>query len=622
VDEEGVTATKALKVGATIELTPDEGPVGTVVEVEGRGFTAKSYVATITMAGITCYNISELDIDKDGEFKGEFVIPSVAEEEEEYTVTATDGVNLSATDDFEVTGLSSIETTPMYGAPNDKIDIEGFNFTAIKETEVELVLVNQDTLDETPTREEFETDEDGEFSGTFKVPALDDGDYTLIARQADYMINATVEDFRVGLMIVIVAPSEGATGLDIQLTGVGFTGGETWNATLGEEAISKDEEEVNADGTISHVFYVPTVDVGTYTITVMDIETEIEVTTEFEVTYTTTLALDPAAAPNEYNVTIEGWYFSAIDGGELYFVVYNETDDWDMDVKQEKDPGVDAVTNEDGNFTAWWEVLDDEDLSLGDYTINVTDGEDLFAQIAFSIAEEYVEISALKTEYYIGDTVAFDIKSSFEQEGSYINILDPDGDLYFKTDDLDTWISIDTHQVSPYYSQTSGGNPMTLPTDAPLGTWSWDWDDEDGDEIDSGTFIVAAAPEELLEQRIADLETTIEGLSDDLSDLSGDLSSVGDKVTGLEGQIADVIEDVGEAVSGAVDEAVSEAMTDVDAKIGDLESTIGGLETQLSETDTKVGGLSTLVYGAIGASLVAALAAIVSLMQISRRIAG
>ena len=33
-------------------------------------------------------------------------------------------------------------------------------------------------------------------------------------------------------------------------------------------------------------------------------------------------------------------------------------------------------------------------------------------------------------------------------------------------------------------------------------------------------------------------------------------------------------------------------------------------------------GLTTLVYGAIGASLIAALAAIVSLMQISRRIAG
>ena len=39
-------------------------------------------------------------------------------------------------------------------------------------------------------------------------------------------------------------------------------------------------------------------------------------------------------------------------------------------------------------------------------------------------------------------------------------------------------------------------------------------------------------------------------------------------------------------------------------------------------TQRQTSGLTTLVYGAIGASLIAALAAIVSLMQISRRIAG
>ena len=39
-------------------------------------------------------------------------------------------------------------------------------------------------------------------------------------------------------------------------------------------------------------------------------------------------------------------------------------------------------------------------------------------------------------------------------------------------------------------------------------------------------------------------------------------------------------------------------------------------------TKDDVGGLTTLIYGAIGASLIAALASIVSLMQISRRIGG
>ncbi len=47
-------------------------------------------------------------------------------------------------------------------------------------------------------------------------------------------------------------------------------------------------------------------------------------------------------------------------------------------------------------------------------------------------------------------------------------------------------------------------------------------------------------------------------------------------------------------------------------------------KSSISTTDStgieeKVDGLTTLVYGAIGASLIAALAAIVSLMQISQR---
>ena len=41
-----------------------------------------------------------------------------------------------------------------------------------------------------------------------------------------------------------------------------------------------------------------------------------------------------------------------------------------------------------------------------------------------------------------------------------------------------------------------------------------------------------------------------------------------------------------------------------------------------SQIEESISGLTTLVYGAMGASLIAALAAIVSLMQISRRFAG
>jgi hypothetical protein len=52
---------------------------------------------------------------------------------------------------------------------------------------------------------------------------------------------------------------------------------------------------------------------------------------------------------------------------------------------------------------------------------------------------------------------------------------------------------------------------------------------------------------------------------------------------------------------------------------GKMEKTYTRSDSELMEAVT---GLTTLVYGAIGASLIAALAAIVALMQVSRRIAG
>ena len=59
------------------------------------------------------------------------------------------------------------------------------------------------------------------------------------------------------------------------------------------------------------------------------------------------------------------------------------------------------------------------------------------------------------------------------------------------------------------------------------------------------------------------------------------------------------------------DEGFEDGFTEGKSSIDTADST--GIEE-------KVEGLTTLVYGSIGASLIAALAAIVSLMQISRRI--
>jgi hypothetical protein len=54
----------------------------------------------------------------------------------------------------------------------------------------------------------------------------------------------------------------------------------------------------------------------------------------------------------------------------------------------------DAETDEDGNFTAYWYVPDEDILSVGDYILNITtenpgDGPDLFAQTMFGVCAEF-----------------------------------------------------------------------------------------------------------------------------------------------------------------------------------------------------------------------------------------
>jgi hypothetical protein len=613
-DEEGVFATTDFTVGASIELSVDEGPVGTVVEIEGRGFTGDN-VTEITCGGVICGVVDEDDLEiDDGEFKLDIVIPSVADVDE-YDIEVTDGIN-TADESFDVQGLAEIELTPSYGVQGTTIEIHGYNFTQIDEEEVTLWLDGTEV-------EDFETDDDGEFEGTFTIPAISTGDYDAVAVQDDYNIESEEEEFKIGLMIVILSPDEGPSGTEVAITGTGFTDGGTWNATFGDLTIIEDGD-VDEDTDLvlddeAPFFYVPTVDPGTYMITIMDVETEIDVEVEFEVTDKTTVELDPAVAPNEYNVTITGEYFAEDEGAAIEFVLFNSTDDWDItdDVYNMSSGDPYAQLDEDGLLEAYWVVYDDDELSLGDYTLNVTYSDNIYVQVPFSIVGKTEDIEARKDTFAIGDTVSFDIVGSFAQEDSYIKIWDPDDDLYWMTDPLTEWVKVGDTRVAPYYSQVSGGNQMILIPDAPLGTWTWTWYDSDGDELDDGTFTVVEAAEAMLSEQMEALSEEFADLSDEFADLSDDLS----------GDMADTMAAVGENADAIED--LSDTMTDISGKADDAKtsadnakSAADAAKTSADEAKTVASGLTTLVYGAIGASLVAALAAIVSLMQISRRIAG
>jgi hypothetical protein len=657
-DAKGNTDDDDFDIGAVILLDVEEGPTGTVVEIRGRGYDPAEFIEygevniTDGTNAVDCYIVDKptggVDVKDDGDFKLEIVIPTVDDLDDYDTIMVTDGVTPAAEADFEVLGDAEIEIDPEYGVQGASIEIQGWNFTQISGEEVSIELWDSDLTAKVEDIKTFDTDSDGQFDGTFTVPAVAGDAYKIVAAMTDtdaYNIDAD-SGFRVGLMIVILSPSSGPTGTEVTLTGTGFTDDGPWNATFEDISIF-DAEVCDGTGSLSEAFFVPNVDVGTYTITVLDEDTEIEVESEYTVTAKAMVELDPMNAPNDYNVSIEGLHFIADEGEGIEAVLYNVTDDgevdedWDIDLKHRWDHDDDddtiglirdAQLNEDGNFSAFFDVPVEDDISLGDYILNITtenpgDGPDIIVQVDFSVVTETIAISPRKASFAIGDTVAFAIESSFEQLNSYIEIYDPEGTLYWKTDGIDEWVKVGTVRLVPFYGQSVNGYPMTLPTDAPLGTWSWEYYEEDDDELDSGTFAVTAAPADILADQLAELSGDMESLTTDFSSLTSDVAALSGAVSTL-AETVDTAVSAANAARAAADEAadaISEIATTANSAKDAADAAKSAADAAKESADTAgeaASGLTTLVYGAIGASLIAALAAIVSLMQISRRIAG
>jgi len=618
LDDQGVVYNATFAVGASITLTPEEGPSGIVVTITGRGFTANEELTTlgqnITIGGWPVNIVDDtITIDSNGEFEGEFVVPSLSVGD--YEINVTDNVYW-ANATFTVNGETAIEVTPTYGAPGATITVKGYNFTQIADTEVALDLNGTDLGTAT-------TAADGTFTATFTVPAVAFDDYVVNATD-DYGLNAT-DGFKVGIIAVIISPTSGPTGTEVTITGTGFEPGD-YNATFGDEMVIEGGT-VGTDETLSDSFYVPTVDPGTYSITVVDTaDNEISVT--FEVTATTTLSVSPSEAPLTYNVTFTGENFAEDAGAAITWYVFNST--WSEEITGNVTYGGAAVTvTEDGNFTAYW-VLPNYLILGKTYTINATDADDLWAETTITIVEEETEIAPNAASYSLGDTITFTIKATFAKENSYLEIKDPNGTLYFTaTFTAAEWTKVGDWQVVQirYQVDDNTSYPFIIPSDASTGTWSWTLYDEDDEEIASGTFEVLPTTAEQVDQRLSDLETSVSTLSEDVSGLSEDISDVKTDISGLKTDVASAIEAANAAKSAAASAAdavsdIAETANSAKSAAENAASAASEAKSAAEEAKSAASGLTTLVYGAIGASLVAALAAIVSLMQISRRIAG
>jgi len=622
-DASGKKAEATFTIGPSITLTPEEGPSGTVVTITGRGFKGKSgkdvtVLMNNTGVNMACQVVDTITVKTDETFSGQFVVPTLSVDT--YTVKAKVEL-LSGTLDFEVTGKTAITLKPISGAPGDSVVIEGINFTAIADTDVTIdfgTLAGHATL---------KTNSTGGFKASITVPSLTPQvtPYDVKATD-DYNLNATA-GFRVALVTLAISPTSGPTGCKVLIIGGGFTPSKTFNVTIDGELMA-----INGTGTLtgaggipsSHTVYLPTVSTGAKKITAMDAD-GVSKSVDFQVTKTTEVILTPASAPPKYNITIEANYFTAKNLTGLTVTLYNSTYTKTFATAEIKayPKFVSIKTNATGSYEGWFLVPDN--LALGDYKFNVTDANDLGVwEKLFKVVAVTVEVTTSMPEYLLGQDVTFKVKGSFASAGE-IEITDPTS---FKST-----LAIaagDYQKIGDWYYAYKS---LALRSDAPLGTWSWLATIEKKEV--SGTFKVSEVPTlETLSARIADLEESVATVSDIVDELSSTVEAQAADITAISESVSDLasavdaltadLADVAAAAAAAQTAAsnAATAATDAATAASGAAEAAQSAQAAAEAAQSTAAGISTAVYGAMALSLVAAIAAIVAVITLQRKVAG
>jgi len=189
------TATVEFTIKPKVVVSSDTGAPEDTLEVEGTGFSKD--------ADVDIYfdedgdwpkidpgeRVATAKTDKFGSFAPEeFDVSDV--DEGDYDIWAIDEEGYSAKDVFTVTAVIPkpvITLDPTKGRPGDEITIEGKHFT--EEEDIEVTVTFND--EEVGT---YYTEEDGSFEGTFLVPEVAAGDYTVTAKdEADLSAEADFE---------------------------------------------------------------------------------------------------------------------------------------------------------------------------------------------------------------------------------------------------------------------------------------------------------------------------------------------------------------------------------------------------------------------------------------------
>ncbi len=262
-------------IGGLVEIDPEEGPVGTEVEIIGSEFAAEENIEI-------SYDDDEVDIesgddetDDDGEFACTIFIPESTAGD--HTITVTVG---SSEEEAEFTVEPELVLNPTSADVGDEVSVSGTGYGRRSDV---MVFFEADAVATTTA------DSDGSFSVTFTVPELDGGIYDVEAEDDDGNLDAA--KFTVttaepppapeptpapSSTVLDVSTTSGKAGSDFIVTGAGFVAGGMVTIEFDGEVL--DTVAADASGIFFAPLKVPSRKAGDYAITASDGTSTEEVT--------------------------------------------------------------------------------------------------------------------------------------------------------------------------------------------------------------------------------------------------------------------------------------------------------------------------------------------------------
>ncbi len=582
-----------------ISISPDFGPIGTVVTVTGTGFDGSSAI-TIMFKDIDVTPDPAPVTNEVGSLTASFEAPPAPAGD--HTVTVTDAAGNSASDVFTLLGIT-VSIDPTAGPVGTLVSVSG-----TQATPGGLVAIWWDDVEvDTVTAEG-----DGTYSYDLTVPPSVAGAHTVTAEDVA-STNIASETFTLLGITVSISPTSGPVGTIVTVTG-------TYATPEGSVAIRWDGIDIETitaelDGTYSYDLTVPPSVTGEHTVTVEDV---LATNTDAKTfTVEPQIILIPEDGLVGDSVTVTGTGFSGNSQVDVYFDI-----DKDGIPDAEELMLDDVPTDEFGSFSPSFTVP--WVSTAGNYLVRAVDTEDVTDDATFTVL---FVMYTRNGEYFQGDYPSFFIQAvntegaPFGEVTVEVKIRDPNGYLQYRGI---TWTVGDG--TVPYdmqffnwwmfYLWDSGElTPMHLPSDATVGTWTWTAF-ADGLTV-NGSFEVVEPVD--LRTLLDMLDQLLEG-QDDIADLiayygdklqlehdelaeliaaaSNDLqldheelvnliNEVGDNLELGHTELADLVESVFDELEIKLDN-ISSDIVGIEDRVDGLYLVIGDLEVKLDDIDAKL----------------------------------